>query len=194
MKLLALIFMLLSLPFFSQQNYFVVTIDKYDSFYTKENERFFWIINPSEKKINISPLYFLNVDSEMEMLCDKNNQLGIFNRLENTLSGKNLDELLNKIYDNKNLVFSVNNKNAINKRHTKYKIYVTKIKTEKLFSCNIDNEEGAKINYQGLVFFLYKDFIIDHDILKSDHQKLDSLSLLNLNYIKTNPYEQIRFR
>lgn len=193
MKIPAFVFTFFSIVIFSQQQYSILTIDKYDSAYPNENERFFWIINESNKNPNASPLYFFTVSEEMKSLCNKNSSIGVFNRLENTLPEQKLDSIFDKIYANKKLLYSVKKKFINGKRKIRYNIFATQIKTEKLFSCHIDGDDGKKINYQGEIFFLDKNFIIN-DKIDNNLNKYESAYLLNLNYIKTNPYEVIRFK
>ncbi|WP_153391664.1 hypothetical protein [Chryseobacterium vaccae] len=194
MKLITAIFTFLPIFLFSQQKYFIVTIDKYDTAYPKENERFFWIIDESDKDSSIYPLFFFTVDEEMKTLCKNNSSLGIFNRTENTLPDKQLNYIFNKIYNNKNLVYSVKKEFVNGNRKIRYKLYVSSINTEQLFSCKMDMDDGRKINYQGKVFFIDKDFKINKNITKDDLNKLGGVYSLDLNHIQTNPYETMRFK
>lgn len=194
MKIFKFILPFLFVFSYAQQRYFVVTIDKFDSSYPKENQRFFWIIDTAEPEVNIHPLYFLTVDEDMKNRCAVNHSIGVFNRLENDLDNKLLESISAKIYDNRILQLTSKNKFKAAKRNIKYNVYTTSISTNKLFQCNLDKEEGEKINYQGTVYFIDKDIQIDGNFPKNDLDKLEAINLLNFRHIKTNPYERIVFK
>lgn len=172
-KIIKVLPIFFGLFFYSQQNYFIVTIDKMDKNYPNEHPLYYWIIDLSEKENKIAPLYFGKIDNDIKDRCLKYDRISIFNE-ENIFTVTN--DVLNKISQNKTIILNIKKKWLIgrNNKPTDFKIYVTPI-SGNLFSCNINQREGEKINYQGKVYLMDGNFEINKDLLKKDIDKLESL-------------------
>lgn len=183
LKVLPLFFVLF---YYGQQNYFIVTIDKMDKNYPNEHPLYYWIIDLSNKENKIAPLYFGKTNDDMKDRCLKYERISIFNE-ENAFTVT--DDVLNKISQNKTNVLNIKRMWLVgrNKKPTNFKVFITPI-SGNIFSCNINQREGEKINYQGKVYLMDENFRINKDLLKTDIDKLEPLNWINFNFVKTYPY------
>lgn len=67
----------LSVFYYSQQNYFIVAVDKQDKNYPNEHSLYFWIIDLSAKNAKPAPLYLWKVSDEEKNYCTKYNNIYI---------------------------------------------------------------------------------------------------------------------
>lgn len=187
-KLIKILFLFLATFYYSQQNYFIVTIDKMDKNYPNEHPLYFWIIDLSEKEKKVYPLYFWKVSTEEKNYCSKYNEMYIFSE-DPKIGG--IDKIEEKIRQNRINVLNIKKRWVIgqNNKPTNYKIFITPISAN-LFSCKINQKEGDKINYQGKVYLMDENFEINKQLLKSNLDSLDALKWLNLNFVKTYPYSK----
>ncbi|WP_265427100.1 hypothetical protein [Chryseobacterium sp. YIM B08800] len=187
-KIFKILLLLLTFLCYGQKNYFVITIDKIDKNYPNEHPLYFWIIDLSEKDSKPAPLYFWDINKENVDDCSKYNGISVFNEDQSISS---LDNLLEKIYKNRKQVLNLEKQWIIgrNKKPIKFKVFITPISAD-LFSCNISQREGEKINYQGKVYFLNEKFIISEKLLETNTNGLESLKWINFSFVKTYPYSQ----
>lgn len=183
LKVLPIFFVLF---YYGQQNYFIVTVDKMDKNYPNEHPLYYWIIDLSNKDNKIAPLYFWKVENEEKEYCSKYNEINVFSEDPKVIG---IDKIENKINKNRTNVLNIKRMWLVgrNKKPTNFKVFITPI-SGNIFSCNINQREGEKINYQGKVYLMDENFRINKDLLKTDIDKLELLNWINFNFVKTYPY------
>ncbi|WEK70986.1 MAG: hypothetical protein P0Y62_05370 [Candidatus Chryseobacterium colombiense] len=185
-KLIKIIPIFFVLFCYSQKNYFIVTIDKMDKNYPNEHPLYFWVIDLAEKENKISPLYLWKIDEEEKEYCSKYKEIQIFSE-DPKITG--VDKITDKIFLNRVSVLNIKKQWKVGRNNKKIKIniYITPISAN-LFSCNMNQREGEKINYQGKAYFMDENFEINKNLLKTNMNNLEALKWLNLNFVKTYPY------